>query len=80
MEQSSTGAMALTALHDDPEIIGLVLEIGRLYSKEEAKGLVQSAIERTLSTSALTAEFGVQRPGGLEFFKLELENIIRARG
>ena len=72
----STGTLALKALDDDPEIAKLMLEIRRKHGLEKASLLVQGAIERSLSTSALTTEYGEQRPGGVDFFKFELHRIV----
>ena len=47
----STGAMALQALKNDPEIVKLLVRVGKKYPEEEATALVHGVIELTLSTS-----------------------------
>jgi hypothetical protein len=73
---ASTGAIALKAMNDDPEIVQLLVRVGRKYELEKAFGLVQKVIERSLSTSALSAEYHDPRPSGLEFFKFELHRLV----
>jgi hypothetical protein len=72
---SSTGTMVLKAMQEDPEIVALIQRVGRKYPQEQASSLVQGVIEKTLSTSTLTAEYGQDRPTGIEFFKLELNRL-----
>lgn len=58
-----SGMMVLEAMKNAPELVALILGVGRKYP-QEASALVQDAIVKTLSTSTLTADYGEQRPTG----------------
>lgn len=76
--KQSTGTMVLLAMSEDPELVSLIQGVALKYPSEpdRARLVVQGLIERTLSTSALTDEYGISRPTGLEFFKYELHRIV----
>ena len=73
---ATLGFMALQAMREDPELISLIQAVGRTYAIDESQRIVQDILEQTMSTSALTDEYGADRPSGIEFFKYELRRAI----
>jgi hypothetical protein len=73
--ETSTGTMALQAFEHDSELRWMMREVRRLYGRGPE---LQTAIESKPRTSSLTAEYGSNRPSGLDLFKLELTSLSRA--
>ena len=74
-ERSSTGMEADKAIQGDTEVQRLIRRVGRRYQPDDASRLIDELIIQSFSTSALTAEFGPARPGGLAFFKAGLKEL-----
>ena len=77
-QRPSTGTIVLQAMKDDGELVSLIQGVRMKYpaDPDRARSVVQNAIEQALSTSTLTADYGNDRPSGLEFFKDKLRWIV----
>lgn len=79
-EGNSTSAMAQLLLDGahDPELIELLRAVAKA-NPLQAQALVQDAIVRNFSTATLTRDYGASRPGGLEMFKFDLNEMLRKK-
>ena len=67
--------MALVAFEEDADVRRLIRRL-EVRNPGKARDLVHDLILRNMSTLALTAEYGSERPSALEFFKGELRLLV----
>ena len=76
---NSTSALALQDFERDSDASRMIARLHEKYPRDQAEACLQLLVERTLSTSALTSEYGRNRPSGLDFFKAELQWLIEKK-